>query len=374
MSNRNRNRDGDDQQQPPQIQGNVAEMASAMAMALRSMELPPPADMGAFGRSIGESVATAVATAVAGSNAQAQTNMAEKMSDKLAMAMVDMSKHLGEVLKESVERLGARAPQQQQQQTGVVRWKPNTLYSHTPHDWMAFRVQFEEGCKLSKYSKDDSISLLRCSMGGKAFGLTHKIVLNECQTLAEALDLYESRFVPVASKSAAVIQCTEAVQHEEETVTEFHARLWSLYLRAYPETTDADRKLELMAHFLKGQGVHHPHAFDHLHRPPRDGPDRRSRGQRNQEDRPLQRPLGCRHFHFRGRRIPQRRESSRRRRPAWGSFVLLLLQLRAREEGLPLVGDAPPCQRRSTPSASSSFDEGDSAQAGAAAPTGRVRP
>jgi hypothetical protein len=102
-------------------------------------------------------------------------------------------------------------------------------------DWLSFRGLFENYALTQGFNDLTAKRVLKGSMKGVAFlsisQIDHE---NIAQTLADMLNWYETKFLPPASSAMAQAKFDAAVQQPKESILQWHGRLFSIWLRAYP--------------------------------------------------------------------------------------------------------------------------------------------
>ena len=102
-------------------------------------------------------------------------------------------------------------------------------------DWTAFRANFLNLVLFYDYSDVQAKRALRICVKGPATLAVDSIpVDNNQEDLATLLDKYEQLFMPPAASALARNHFEGAKQQQHEGLLNFHGRVWSLYVHAYP--------------------------------------------------------------------------------------------------------------------------------------------
>ena len=143
-----------------------------------------------------------------------------------------------------------------QQFMGTIR-KPgrklDTLASVDPADWLTWRAHAVTVIDINNWENARAKQEIKAALTGKAGEYLRSIVVPPGAP-TRLLDAYEARLLPAAAGDAARIALTTARQREDEPVIEWHARLRTLYERAYPNKTAAETEadIDLKHRFILG--------------------------------------------------------------------------------------------------------------------------
>lgn len=137
-------------------------------------------------------------------------------------------------------------PAQERLQT-IVR--PTPFEYKTAEAWPAWRVHFQSVQRTNDWPDVTARHALQACMQGTAANTVMDIDPMNYFTLAAMLDAYEERFLPAALSQLAKQEFDAAHQRNRESVLEWHARLRSLFRRAYPNTLD---QTQLIRRFMLG--------------------------------------------------------------------------------------------------------------------------
>jgi hypothetical protein len=105
-------------------------------------------------------------------------------------------------------------------------------------NWLTFRRQFKIHCKSQGYNAEQSKGCLAMSVEGAAAESVAELKPEDYGTIDEMLDAYEEKFLPPAASTLAQTYFEQATQTASETALEWHSRLFTLWRRAYPNSTD----------------------------------------------------------------------------------------------------------------------------------------
>ena len=132
--------------------------------------------------------------------------------------------------------------------------KLDTLSSVDPADWLTWRQHAETVIEINEWPRARAKQELRAALTGKAGEYLRRVTVPAAQTAEQLLDAYENRLLPAAAGDSARIAFSAARQREDEPVIEWHARLRSLFERAYPNKTNAqiNTDIDLKQRFILG--------------------------------------------------------------------------------------------------------------------------
>jgi hypothetical protein len=117
-------------------------------------------------------------------------------------------------------------------------WNDTKLPGKKDESWITFKQDFVLHCENQGLNDKLSRGALALSMKGAAAMAVHDLRPHHFADLAEMLEAYEKKFLPAASSSLAQTIFEQAVMVTGETVLDFHSRLYALWRRAYPKSTD----------------------------------------------------------------------------------------------------------------------------------------
>lgn len=106
--------------------------------------------------------------------------------------------------------------------------------SAEPVQWHIWRRQFRIAAEINGWDEARQIREAAAAMGDMAAQFTQDIDYTQVQTIDALLGQYEAKFCPPAESSFAKMEYATAEQGENETVIQWHTRLRSLFVRAYP--------------------------------------------------------------------------------------------------------------------------------------------
>ena len=116
--------------------------------------------------------------------------------------------------------------------------------------WNQFKNKFLMYCDLQQYPDDIAKRVLYLCMKGNALvsveGLNHR----GGESLAVLMDQYEEKFVPPSASGLAQVRYEQARQGKYEDITQWHARLQTIWLRAYPSQVRNGDEVQLIRHFM----------------------------------------------------------------------------------------------------------------------------
>jgi hypothetical protein len=102
-------------------------------------------------------------------------------------------------------------------------------------DWLTFRGLFENYVLTQGFDDLTAKRILKGSMRGVAYLAISQIDHERRGTdLPDMLGHYERKFLPPAASAMAQAKFDSAVQQPKETILQWHGRLYSLWMRAYP--------------------------------------------------------------------------------------------------------------------------------------------
>jgi hypothetical protein len=102
-------------------------------------------------------------------------------------------------------------------------------------DWISFRGLFENYALTQGFDNPTAKRTLKGSMRGVAYVSISQLNHEDPNiTAQQMLDAYERIFLPPAASSMAQAKFDAAVQQPKETILQWHGRLFTLWMRAYP--------------------------------------------------------------------------------------------------------------------------------------------
>ena len=117
--------------------------------------------------------------------------------------------------------------------------KPRTFGNSTDEDWVNYRRHFEDVVAANGWNAEIACLALSASMVGAAASAVHDIHYNaQAPDVTPLLNDYEARFLPASASQMARVRFDNACQGAKETLLSWHARLRTLYRRAYPNGND----------------------------------------------------------------------------------------------------------------------------------------
>jgi hypothetical protein len=123
--------------------------------------------------------------------------------------------------------------------------------SAQPKEWLNWRKSFELAADINEWGQDRSRKELLANLESTAMDLVRDVTWNQFPTLQATLEHLESVFLPPQSSDLARQEFALANQQEEETVQQWHARLRTLFRRAFP-LEDIPTSAVLRDRFNKG--------------------------------------------------------------------------------------------------------------------------
>jgi len=115
----------------------------------------------------------------------------------------------------------------------------NTFSNEADEDFLVFRHHIDKVIRLNQYTDEQARLALASAMKGRAAAAVMDIdPLDQNATYPLLMGAYESRFLPAASSQMARMKFDAAKQGQQEIVLDYHARLRSLFNKAYPQATD----------------------------------------------------------------------------------------------------------------------------------------
>ncbi len=116
---------------------------------------------------------------------------------------------------------------------GAVRKIPTYTEAEDPAEWTVWRRRFETICEIMAWPQERRVRELSAAMGGQAARAVADIPTAGRNYDAVVAD-YEARFITPAASELARSEFNAARQEPGESILEWHARIRSLFLRAYP--------------------------------------------------------------------------------------------------------------------------------------------
>ena len=116
-------------------------------------------------------------------------------------------------------------------------------------DWMEFRARFETIAELNRLTNDEAKLALKGAMQGTASATIQDIDIRQPPRVEDVLNAYEARFLPASASQMARVNFEAAAQRGKEGIMQFHARLRTLWRRAYPNIRD---DVQLIRRFALG--------------------------------------------------------------------------------------------------------------------------
>lgn len=132
--------------------------------------------------------------------------------------------------------------------------KPPKLESLDPESFLVWKRNFLDTAVLNNWDVNRAKLTARAALSGEAAAACHTIDLGDNQrTLENLLDDYENRILTPAASTMAESLFEQASQAPGESVNKFHARLRSLFVRAFPNLLpEVENRRELIKRFLAG--------------------------------------------------------------------------------------------------------------------------
>ena len=110
-------------------------------------------------------------------------------------------------------------------------------------DWLTFKRSFLQAADFYQYNDREGIAALSHCVRGAASRAVEGILIPPRATLDQMIQRYEDRFLPPSASSMAQAKFEKATQDPREDVLQYHARLRTLWVRAYPGHHVDDRIL-----------------------------------------------------------------------------------------------------------------------------------
>jgi len=153
-----------------------------------------------------------------------------------------------QALKDEVHQL--RQAQDNRPRVGGRKILDLPTYSYNGvDDWMEFRARFETIAELNSLNNDEAKLALKGAMQGTASATIQDIDIRRPPRVEDVLNLYEARFLPASASQMARVNFEAAGQRGKEGIMQFHARLRTLWRRAYPNARD---DVQLIRRFALG--------------------------------------------------------------------------------------------------------------------------
>jgi hypothetical protein len=140
--------------------------------------------------------------------------------------------------------------------------KPNAklrvFSSGDPEEWFIFRRHVEMVQKINTWGDERACQELQNALDGAAARRVEELSLAG-KTLAQALAIYEGRFVHSADSQLARTAFNSCRQKENEGVLDWHGRCRALHVRAWRLRNDRETAEDLIHRFA--HGLHNPGLF-----------------------------------------------------------------------------------------------------------------
>jgi len=162
-----------------------------------------------------------------------------------------MAQDAGNLNAQVLQALNAVATAMNRNQ-GQIKMEPFKTGDST--DWMFWRMKFEDYARDAQWNADVARGRLYASVQDEAFAMVSDIDIRaNGLTLAQALNLYEERFMPPQLARAAQAEFRALTQNTGESVQVWHNRARGLFNRAYAaRAANADTDEQLIATFCDG--------------------------------------------------------------------------------------------------------------------------
>lgn len=110
-------------------------------------------------------------------------------------------------------------------------------------EWIFYKRHFIKTCELNGYNDQEKRTALAHAMKGKAARATVDIDVDANingfpPTFDAVLELFDAKFLPESASQFAQARFEYARQGAQESTIDFHSRLKSLHMQAYPNTDD----------------------------------------------------------------------------------------------------------------------------------------
>ncbi len=149
--------------------------------------------------------------------------------------------------------------------------KTPTIESADIGIWMSWRQDFEAVATLNNWEWRRAALELVHAAGGEVKGIITEMALSTSGPVPFVLDLIEEQLFPREEAPMFRELLTHAQQNPGEDIRRWHGRIWSLYMRAHPDTPrdKVDGCAELIEVFIRGLSCGDTKAMLRKHRPTR---------------------------------------------------------------------------------------------------------
>ena len=148
-----------------------------------------------------------------------------------------------------------------------------TFGNEPEEDFLVFRHHIDQVIRLNQYNDEQARLALASAMKGRAAAAVLDIdPLGQGMTYPFLMGAYEARFLPAASSQMSRMKFDAARQGAHEDVLDFHARLRTLYNKAYPNARDdvilirrfsiGLRKKDVRSQVMRGNPTTYAQALD----------------------------------------------------------------------------------------------------------------
>ena len=133
----------------------------------------------------------------------------------------------------------------------VAGVKLRSLERIDPDEWRDWRIHFETAAETAGWQDLTQRRQIKLALGGEVAAQMRDLAIGNFGTAAEMLNAMEARIIPAAQGQAARAEYQAAKQLPGETLMRWHARLRTLFLRAYPGQNPVNN-VDLRENFISG--------------------------------------------------------------------------------------------------------------------------
>lgn len=136
-----------------------------------------------------------------------------------------------------------------------ARGKATALTVLTSKDstaWLNWRKAFQMVAISNRWDDQRQKFEMLTQITGPAATVVRHLTAQGLETPKELLDQMEARFIPITESKTAIVAFQTSSQGETEDIIDWHSRLYSLFLRAYPLTATPGTDPNLIQRFTMG--------------------------------------------------------------------------------------------------------------------------
>lgn len=118
--------------------------------------------------------------------------------------------------------------------------------------WLNWRKTFQLVALANGWSEQRQKYEMLTQITGPAATVVRHLRADGPETPQQVLDQMEERFIPITESKTAIVEFQTANQGETEDIIDWHSRLYSLFLRAYPRAPNPGTDTNLIQRFELG--------------------------------------------------------------------------------------------------------------------------